>query len=343
MFLLLVFMIITSILTGFAIAQTTKILPAQPSGILTGTGVSKDGYTNLPGHNAADVQYGACVIRNSSTNMPGYNAADSGKGYAMKKMGKVKDYNDIMSKCLDAVYMQITPAFCQNSSTPGQWDVALYDEKGNDKTKGCAQSGCNDHACPGMQYIACVIKDSYTNMPGYNAADSGKGYAMKKMGTVKNPTPKEIWDKCLDAVYQQITSTFCQNSSNPGQWNLVIYDYKRNFLGKACVPYGCDYHGCPGVQYGACVIRNSSTNMPGYNAADSGKGYAMKKIGKVKDYNDIKTKCLDAIYRQITPAFCQNSSTPGQWTAALYDDKGNYKTTGCAQSGCNDHACPVNK
>jgi hypothetical protein len=144
----LLLIIMTTILTGFAIAQTTKILPAQPSGILTGTGTSKDSNTNLPGHNAADVQYGACVIRNSSTNLPGYNAADSGKGYAMKKMGKVKDYNDIMRKCLNTVYNQITPAFCQNSSTPGQWGVALYDDKGNFKTTGCAQSGCNYHTCP---------------------------------------------------------------------------------------------------------------------------------------------------------------------------------------------------
>ena len=67
----------------------------------------------------------------------------------------------------------------------------------------------------------------------------------------------------------------------------------------------------------------------------------MKKLGQVQDYNDIKSKCLDAVYNQITPAFCQNSTTPGQWQAALYDKDGNFKTTGCAQSGCNYHACPV--
>jgi len=261
----------------------------------------------------------------------------------MKKMGKVKDYNDIMSKCLIDVYMQITPAFCQSSSSPGYWFVALYDNKGNDKMIGCpqTQSGCTHHDCPDVLYGACVIKDSYAILPGYKAAASGKGYAMTKMGTVKDP--KEIMSKCLDAVYQQITPAFCQNSSNPGQWYVVLYDDYGNIKAKNCAQSGCDYHACPVVQYGACVIRNHSVPLPGYNAADSGSGYAMTKMGTVKDYNEIKSKCLDAVYQQITPAFCQNSSTPGQWIAALSDDKGNYKTTGCAQSGCNYHACPVNK
>jgi len=61
----------------------------------------------------------------------------------------------------------------------------------------------------------------------------------------------------------------------------------------------------------------------------------------VKDYNDIKSKCSDSIYQQITPSYCQNNTNPSQWQAALYDDKGNYKTVGCAQSGCNYHECPV--
>ena len=95
------------------------------------------------------------------------------------------------------------------------------------------------------------------------------------------------------------------------------------------------------VQYGACVLRESNANLPGYNAADSGTGYAMKKMGQVKDYNDIKSKCSDSIYQQITSPYCQSNTNPGQWQAALYDDKGNFKTVGCAQSGCNYHACPV--
>ena len=66
----------------------------------------------------------------------------------------------------------------------------------------------------------------------------------------------------------------------------------------------------------------------------------MKKMGTVQDYNDIKQKCIDTIYQQLTPLYCQTNSTPVQWGVALYDNNGNYKTTGCAQSGCNNHPCP---
>jgi hypothetical protein len=190
-----------------------------------------------------------------------------------------------------------------------------------------------------VQYGACVIRDSYTNLPTYNAADSGKGYAMKKMGKVTDYN--DIKSKCLDTVYQQVASTYCQNNSNPAQWGVALYDDKGNFKTTGCAQSGCNYHQCPVVQYGACVIRDSYTNLPTYNAADSGKGYAMKKMGKVTDYNDIKSKCLDVVYQQVASTYCQNNSNPAQWGVALYDDKGNFKTTGCAQSGCNYHACPV--
>jgi hypothetical protein len=105
-FLLLAFMIITSLLTGYAVAQT--------SGTVTG----------------------ACVIRDSYTNLPLYNDADSGKGYAMQKMGTVAVYNDIKSKCLDSIYQQITYTYCHSNTNSAQWQVALYDGKGNFKTVG---------------------------------------------------------------------------------------------------------------------------------------------------------------------------------------------------------------
>jgi len=186
---------------------------------------------------------------------------------------------------------------------------------------------------------ACVIRDGYTNLPGYKAADSGTGYKMKKMGVVKDYN--DIKSKCSDSIYQQITPSYCQSNTNTGQWQAALYDDKGNYKTVGCAQSGCNYYACPVVHYGACVIRDSNTNLPGYNAADSGTGYTMKKMGVVKDYNDIKSKCSDSIYQQITPSYCQSNSNTGQWQAALYDDKGNYKTVGCAQSGCNYYACPV--
>ena len=129
-------------------------------------------------------------------------------------------------------------------------------------------------------------------------------------------------------------------------------DYMRNrikkgilillaFIFMACTLTGLSIAQTSGILTGACVLRENNAALPGYNAADSGKGYTMKKMGQVKDFNDIKSKCSDSIYLQITSPYCQSNTNPGQWQAVLYDDKGNSKTMGCAQSGCNYHACPV--
>jgi len=194
-------------------------------------------------------------------------------------------------------------------------------------------------AKPNVSYGACVIRDGYTSLPGYNAADSGKGYAMKKMGTVVDYNDAK--SKCIDPIYQQITSSYCATNTNPAQWEVALYDKDGNYKTTGCAQSGCNNHACPVVQYGACVIRDGYTSLPGYNAADSGKGYAMKKMGTVNDYNDIKQKCIDAVYQSLTPPYCQTNTNPAQWEVALYDKDGNFKTTGCAASGCNDHACPV--
>ena len=67
----------------------------------------------------------------------------------------------------------------------------------------------------------------------------------------------------------------------------------------------------------------------------------MKKLGTVKDYNDIKSKCFVADYQELAWLYCQNNTGPGQWQVALYDSNGNSKTIGCAQNSCGSHACPV--
>ena len=86
-------------------------------------------------------------------------------------------------------------------------------------------------------------------------------------------------------------------------------------------------------------MRDGSTSLPNYNAPEFGKGYAMRKIGPVQSLDEVKAKCTDAVFQQLSGPYCQSNSTPTQWGVALYDGKGNYQSTTCAQSGCNPHPC----
>jgi hypothetical protein len=67
----------------------------------------------------------------------------------------------------------------------------------------------------------------------------------------------------------------------------------------------------------------------------------MQAMGTVAVYNDIKTKCFDSIYQQLTYTYCHSNTNSAQWQVALYDNKGNFKVLGCVQGGCSSHTCPV--
>jgi hypothetical protein len=59
----------------------------------------------------------------------------------------------------------------------------------------------------------------------------------------------------------------------------------------------------------------------------------MQKMGTVLDYNDIKSKCLDSIYQQLTYTYCHSNTNSAQWQVALYDSKGNFKTVDPPRAG----------
>jgi hypothetical protein len=85
----------------------------------------------------------------------------------------------------------------------------------------------------------------------------------------------------------------------------------------------------------ACVVRNDTASLPNATAPNVGSGYAKQNVAS-------QASCTDAVYAALQNAYCASGANqpPVQWEYALYDSNGNFKTTGCAASGCNSHPCP---
>jgi hypothetical protein len=192
---------------------------------------------------------------------------------------------------------------------------------------------------------ACILRgNDLIQIPNYNAPEIGTGYVMKKMGTVKNFD--EIVQKCTDAIFLQLMSQYCQSNSNPAMWQVATYNKMGNRTQISCAQSGCYLHACgtsvsgPPTFFGACYVRDGSIGVPGYYSPEIGTGWAMKKMGTVKNYDEIVQKCTDAIFLQLMSQYCQNNSNPAQLSQAIFDSLGLVKASGCTQSNCNDHQCP---
>ncbi|HUH65903.1 MAG TPA: hypothetical protein VLZ07_05670 [Syntrophales bacterium] len=181
---------------------------------------------------------------------------------------------------------------------------------------------------------ACVMRDQDMKMPLYSAPESGMGYAMSKLGPVKRPD--EAREKCTDAVFQQVMAAYCKRNSNPAQWSVVTFDVSGNPKTTECAKSSCSFHSC---LMGACVTRDVSTNVPPYTAPDSGKGYAMSKLGLVQSVEDAKRKCAEAIFNQLMATYCKNNGNPAQWNVVTFGSRGKPKISRCAESHCDSHPC----
>jgi len=192
---------------------------------------------------------------------------------------------------------------------------------------------------------ARILRDNdLIQIPNYNAPEIGTGYMMKKMGGVKSYN--EIWQKCTDAIFLQLMSQYCQSNSNPAMWQVATYNNMGNRTQISCAQSGCYLHACgtsvsvPPTFFGACYVRDRFTGAPSYYSPEIGTGYVMKRMGTVKNYDEIVQKCTDAIFLQLMSQYCQNNSNPAQLSQAIFDNLGRIKTSGCTQSNCNDHQCP---
>ncbi len=110
---------------------------------------------------------------------------------------------------------------------------------------------------------------------------------------------------------------------------------------KLCQPPPAPPPPPPATSLGACVMRDSHTNLPGYNAVAVGIGFAKRNLGAMATLDDVKAQCTDAIFQEMSADYCVKNTDPTQWQVALYDAAGNFSSLTCAGSGCSDHECTV--
>ena len=91
----------------------------------------------------------------------------------------------------------------------------------------------------------CLIRDSYTSVPLYSAPDVGKGYAKKAIPGVNTLTG--LQSACTNAIYYNITQSYCTKNSNSVQEQVVTYDGLGNAQSLTCGAFGCNYRNCSSI------------------------------------------------------------------------------------------------
>lgn len=333
--------------------------------------------------------YGACVLRDAYTNLPGLYDSGLGAGYAKRNIGEVTDYNAAKQLCTTDIYNSLLSIYCFSNKNPAQRQVATYNyPAGGPATTGCGPQGCDFISCPSSGeplapappsatttpvttpttpsatttypladagstddvYGACVYRNIYTSLPGYNSFDSGTGYAKQKLGLVSNYSAAS--GMCTESIYNSLWQNYC--SSNPSylaQREVATYGLDGLIKTTGCSQYGCGYTSCNDSEimssqtstYGACVVRKGSVNAPAYGDPDLGTGtsagYAKQKLGQVSGYSSAYGMCTNAIYESLMRSYCSvpaNTGFPAQWQVHSY---GFSSQTGCSQNGCDYVTC----
>ena len=199
---------------------------------------------------------------------------------------------------------------------------------------------------------ACVVRNGSTSLPNYNAADSAQGYAKIAKGT-SFANYQSVRDTCTQSDYTTLGQTFCaQNPGGSYQMQVAMYNQDNTYNTTGTGNFGSDYVQCPAASSsssssietgykGACVVRNESTSLPNYNAADSAQGYA--KIGKgsgFSNYQSVRDACAQSDYTALGQTFCaQNPGGSYQMQVAMYNLDNTYNTTGGSNFGLNWIQC----
>jgi hypothetical protein len=100
--------------------------------------------------------------------------------------------------------------------------------------------------------------------------------------------------------------------------------------------------------FGACVVRDSYTDLASYPDPDFATGYA-KVNEPSSDIDTLLSICTDDVFANLMQLYCSCSLRPEpvQWEFASYNSAGLCEwssdgttcTTGCAASGCDFHSC----
>src|SRR3989344_2349861 len=90
---------------------------------------------------------------------------------------------------------------------------------------------------------------------------------------------------------------------------------------------------------GACVIRDSYTNMPSLFDPDVGKGYAKKIKEGINTIDGLKIACSKADYDELLQKYCAQNPNSVQQEVVVYGPGGGWETTSCGAFGCSAYYC----
>src|SRR3989344_956499 len=90
---------------------------------------------------------------------------------------------------------------------------------------------------------------------------------------------------------------------------------------------------------GACVIRDSYTNMPSLFDPDVGKGYAKKIKEGINTIDGLKIACSKADYDELLQKYCAQNPNSVQQEVVVYGPGGEWETTSCGAFGCSAYYC----
>ena len=90
---------------------------------------------------------------------------------------------------------------------------------------------------------------------------------------------------------------------------------------------------------GVCMVRDSYTSVPSFNASDVGIGYAKKAILGVNDLNGLKTACTNNTFYNVMQSYCTQNSNPMQQQLVTYSSTGSVQSSTCGVNGCTFRNC----
>ncbi|MBI2635391.1 MAG: peptidoglycan-binding protein [Parcubacteria group bacterium] len=93
----------------------------------------------------------------------------------------------------------------------------------------------------------CLIKDNYMDIPRFDIADFGNGFAKYAVSGVNTVTGLKT--ACTKTIYDYLLQNYCKTNSNPVQRLVMTYNYQG--IGESqnlsCGALGCDFISCSSV------------------------------------------------------------------------------------------------
>jgi len=93
----------------------------------------------------------------------------------------------------------------------------------------------------------CLIKDRYTDVPRFDVANFGNGFAKYAISGIN--TVSGLQTACTKTIYDYLLQNYCKSNANPIQRLITTYDYKG--IGEpqslSCGALGCNFIDCSAI------------------------------------------------------------------------------------------------